>query len=149
MAPGSALMLDGVDISKWSAVKRARAGMGRSFQSLELFEDSTVLDNLRAASDPRDMGSYARDLVWPVNVPLPDTVLSTIREFELEDDLDRMVDADQRQRGRRSQRQLGGEGRGAVGAMRDIWIRKSYLKLATGLLALALLAAILIVNRMG
>ena len=33
--------------------------------------------------------------------------------------------------------------------MRDIWIRKSYLKFATGLLALALLAAILIVNRMG
>jgi ABC-type branched-subunit amino acid transport system ATPase component len=92
MAPGSQLMLDGVDISRWSAVKRARAGMGRSFQSLELFEDSTVLDNLRAASDPRDMGSYARDLVWPVNVPLPDTVLSTIREFDLEDDLDRMVE---------------------------------------------------------
>ena len=33
--------------------------------------------------------------------------------------------------------------------MRDIWVRKSYLKLATGLLALALLAAIVIVNRLG
>jgi hypothetical protein len=33
--------------------------------------------------------------------------------------------------------------------MRDIWIRKSYLKLATGLLALALLVAILVVNRLG
>ena len=33
--------------------------------------------------------------------------------------------------------------------MRDIWVRKSYLKIVTGLLALALLAAILIVNRMG
>ena len=33
--------------------------------------------------------------------------------------------------------------------MRDIWIRKAYLKLATGVLALALLAAILIVNRLG
>jgi ABC-type branched-subunit amino acid transport system ATPase component/ABC-type branched-subunit amino acid transport system permease subunit len=92
MTPDSALALEGEDISKWSAVRRARAGMGRSFQSLELFEDSTVLDNLRAASDPRDMASYARDLVWPVNVPLPDTVLSTIREFELEDDLDRLVE---------------------------------------------------------
>jgi ABC-type branched-subunit amino acid transport system ATPase component len=51
-----------------------------------------VLDNLRAASDPRDLGSYVRDLVWPVNVPLPDTVLSTIREFDLEDDLDRQVE---------------------------------------------------------
>jgi sulfate-transporting ATPase len=92
MASGSSLHLEGTDISHWSATKRARAGMSRSFQSLELFEDSTVLDNLRAASDPRDMGSYARDIVWPVNVPLPDTVLSTIREFELEDDLDRSVE---------------------------------------------------------
>jgi hypothetical protein len=32
--------------------------------------------------------------------------------------------------------------------MRDIWIRKSSLKLATGLLALALLLAILVVNRL-
>ena len=32
--------------------RRARAGVGRSFQSLELFEDSTVLDNLRVASRP-------------------------------------------------------------------------------------------------
>ena len=32
--------------------------------------------------------------------------------------------------------------------MRDIWVRKWHLKLATGLLALALLAAILIVNRL-
>jgi hypothetical protein len=33
--------------------------------------------------------------------------------------------------------------------VRDIWIRKSYLKLATGLLALGLLAAILVFNRLG
>jgi ABC-type branched-subunit amino acid transport system ATPase component/ABC-type branched-subunit amino acid transport system permease subunit len=92
MSSEAALLLNGRDISKMSATKRSRLGMGRSFQSLELFEDSTVLDNLRAASDPRDMGSYARDLIWPVNAPLPDTVLATIREFELEDDLDRMVE---------------------------------------------------------
>jgi hypothetical protein len=33
--------------------------------------------------------------------------------------------------------------------MRDIWIRKSYLKLATGLLALGMIAAILVFNRLG
>ena len=92
MSPGSRMLLDGRDIGRMSATRRSRLGLGRSFQSLELFEDSTVLDNLRAASDPRDMGSYARDLVWPTNAPLPDTVLSTIREFELEDDLDRQVE---------------------------------------------------------
>jgi sulfate-transporting ATPase len=92
MAPGSKLELDGRDIGRMSATKRSRLGLGRSFQSLELFEDSTVLDNLRAASDPRDVGSYARDLIWPANAPLPDNVLSTIREFEFEGDLDRQVE---------------------------------------------------------
>ncbi len=92
MSPGGQQLLESIDISRASAVRRARAGIGRSFQSLELFEDSTVLDNLRAASDPRDIGSYMRDLVWPTNVALPDTVLSTIREFDLEDDLDRLVE---------------------------------------------------------
>jgi sulfate-transporting ATPase len=92
MASGSQLTLDGRDISRLSATRRSRLGLGRSFQSLELFEDSTVLDNLRAASDPRDMRSYGRDLIWPINAPLPDTVLSTIREFDLEEDLDRQVE---------------------------------------------------------
>jgi sulfate-transporting ATPase len=89
---GGTLHLDGTDITRWSATKRARAGLGRSFQSLELFEDSTVLDNLRVASDPRDRASYLRDLVWPVNPPLPGEVISAIREFSLGEDLDRTVE---------------------------------------------------------
>ncbi len=60
---GGTLLLDGEDITRWSVARRARAGVGRSFQSLELFEDVSVLDNLRVASDPRDRRSYLRDLV--------------------------------------------------------------------------------------
>jgi ABC-type branched-subunit amino acid transport system ATPase component/ABC-type branched-subunit amino acid transport system permease subunit len=90
-AAGS-LTLDGADISRWSPVRRARAGLGRSFQSLELFEDSTVFDNLRAASDPRDGLSYVRDLVYPFAPPLPGEVVSAIKEFHLEDDLERLVE---------------------------------------------------------
>jgi ABC-type branched-subunit amino acid transport system ATPase component/ABC-type branched-subunit amino acid transport system permease subunit len=86
------LSLDGQDIGRWSPVRRARAGLGRSFQSLELFEDSTVFDNLRAASDPRDAVSYVRDLVYPVAPQLPGQVVSAINEFRLEDDLDRLVE---------------------------------------------------------
>jgi sulfate-transporting ATPase len=91
-AAGGTFRLDGQDITRWSATRRARAGVGRSFQSLELFEDSTVLDNLRVASDPRDPVSYVRDLVWPVNPPLPGEVISAIREFGLADDLERNVE---------------------------------------------------------
>ena len=89
-ARGSVL-LDGEELVGLSATKRARAGLSRSFQSLELFEDATVLDNLRAASDPRDRLSYLRDLVHPVAPTLPGEVVAAIREFRLEDDLLRQV----------------------------------------------------------
>ncbi len=43
----------------------ARAGLARSFQSLELFDDMTVRDNLRTAAEPRDALAFLSDLVWP------------------------------------------------------------------------------------
>jgi sulfate-transporting ATPase len=86
------LLLDGEDITGWSVAKRACAGVGRSFQSLELFEDVSVMDNLRVASDPRDRLSYLRDLVAPVTPPLPAEVVSAIHDFMLEDDLNRPVE---------------------------------------------------------
>ena len=89
-ASGS-VRLDGRELMRFAAAKRARAGVSRSFQSLELFEDVTVFDNLRAASDPRDKLSYVRDLVWPKSPPLPSSMVAAIREFGLEGDLDRLV----------------------------------------------------------
>ena len=90
-AAGGSVRLDGEEMLGLSATKRARAGLSRSFQSLELFEDLTVLDNLRAASDPRDRVSFLRDLVYPVAPPLPGEVVAAIREFHLESDLLRQV----------------------------------------------------------
>ena len=89
---GGTITLDGDDIGSWSAVRRARAGLSRSFQSLELFEDMTVLDNLRTASDPRDVGAYLSDLVWPSRPPLPAQVRAAIDEFALAGSLDRRVE---------------------------------------------------------
>jgi ABC-type branched-subunit amino acid transport system ATPase component/ABC-type branched-subunit amino acid transport system permease subunit len=83
--------VDDRDISNASAVGRVRAGVARSFQSLELFEDSTVFENLSVAADPQDFGSYLRDLVWPVNPPFPPEVVRAIREFQLDEDLHRDV----------------------------------------------------------
>jgi ABC-type branched-subunit amino acid transport system ATPase component/branched-subunit amino acid ABC-type transport system permease component len=88
---GGNVAIDGTDISGWSPVRRARAGLGRSFQSLELFEDSSVLDNLRTASDAHDALSYVRDLLYPINPPLPSEAVSASTEFGLENDLDRLV----------------------------------------------------------
>ncbi len=84
--------LDGRDVSGWSARRRARAGLGRSFQSLELFESMTVYENLRAASDRRDPLAYLTGLVVPGHDPLSPSALAAVREFELGDDLDRRPD---------------------------------------------------------
>jgi sulfate-transporting ATPase len=87
------VLLDGESIDGWSVVRRTRAGISRSFQSLELFEDATVLDNLRVASDPRDWLSYASDLVYPASPALTAEVVAAIKEFGLEAALGESVDS--------------------------------------------------------
>jgi branched-chain amino acid transport system ATP-binding protein len=42
---------DGADISRWSAARRAKAGLGRSFQDSHLFGSLTVREALRVALD--------------------------------------------------------------------------------------------------
>ena len=69
---------------------RARAGVARSFQSLELFEDLTVFDNLRTASDPRDAASYLVDLVRPSRGALTGETVVAIDQFELRPLLDKL-----------------------------------------------------------
>lgn len=85
------VLIDDVNLSKLPAMRRARAGVARSFQSLELFEDSTVFENLSVAADPQDLRSYLKDLIWPVNPPFPSEVVRTILEFDLDKDLHRDV----------------------------------------------------------
>jgi sulfate-transporting ATPase len=85
------VMLDELDLSRAPAVKRARAGVARSFQSLELFEDSTVFENLSVAADPQDFRSYLLDLVWPINPPFPPAAVRAVLEFQLDQDLHRDV----------------------------------------------------------
>jgi len=47
------ILLDGVDITGWSAHSRARLGIGRTFQNLDLFEEMSVLDNVRVGAHIR------------------------------------------------------------------------------------------------
>ncbi|MBA2945699.1 ABC transporter permease subunit [Streptomyces himalayensis] len=89
-ASGS-VSLGGRDVTGVSVHRRAQAGLSRSFQSLELFEDMTVLDNLYAACDRPGPGAYLMDLIRPGSRPLPAQVLVAVREFGLDGSLDRPV----------------------------------------------------------
>ncbi|MFI1034751.1 ATP-binding cassette domain-containing protein [Streptomyces sp. NPDC020951] len=79
------------DVTRAPVHRRAAAGLSRSFQSLELFEDMTVLDNLYAACDRPGRWAYLTDLIRPGSRPLPAQVLVAVREFGLQDSLDRPV----------------------------------------------------------
>jgi ABC-type branched-subunit amino acid transport system ATPase component/branched-subunit amino acid ABC-type transport system permease component len=86
--PSDGIMrLDGVDVNSWNAGRRARAGMRRSFQSLELFEDLTIENNIRAGADKGTKLSWFTDLIWPKPEPLTSEAVAAIREFDLADDL--------------------------------------------------------------
>ena len=79
--------LDGVRIDGYSATRRARTGLARSFQSLELLEDMTVIDNLRCASEPKDLASLLLDLVHPDRGGLTAATAAAISDFGLDDKL--------------------------------------------------------------
>jgi sulfate-transporting ATPase len=82
MAAGE-IRLGDSEIQRWAPHQRSRAGLSRSFQSLELFEDMTVEDNLRTASDSRDRIAYVSNLVTPRNEPLGQSAVAATREFHL------------------------------------------------------------------
>jgi sulfate-transporting ATPase len=87
-AAGS-ITLDGRAIDRWSASKRARSGIRRSFQSLELFEDVTVAENLHAGADQASRWSWLTDLFRPGHHPLTSTAVTAVRGFGLVEDLPR------------------------------------------------------------
>ena len=59
------LMFCGEDLDRSAPHQRARSGLVRTWQSLELFTDLTVIENLRVASERASIASVSRDLVAP------------------------------------------------------------------------------------
>lgn len=57
---GGRVLLDGQDVSRLSPTRRARRGIGRTFQRLELFHHLTVRENVRVAADFRRGWSHDR-----------------------------------------------------------------------------------------
>jgi ABC-type branched-subunit amino acid transport system ATPase component len=51
--------LDGTEISRWKAASRARHGLGRTFQQMELFDSLTVRDNVALGAEGSKAGPNA------------------------------------------------------------------------------------------
>jgi branched-chain amino acid transport system ATP-binding protein len=59
------IVFDGHDISHLPVHKRAGLGLGRTWQSLELFDDLTVEENLFVAADKQTAKNFLLDMVAP------------------------------------------------------------------------------------
>jgi sulfate-transporting ATPase len=92
-ATKGSVSVGGEAIDGLNATRRARLGLRRSFQSLELFEDVSVEENLRTGCD---LGvsrlSWLTDLFWPRPGELPATAVAAVHAFELEPHLDDTVE---------------------------------------------------------
>ncbi|MFE3293640.1 ATP-binding cassette domain-containing protein [Rhodococcus sp. NPDC059234] len=82
------LTLGDQDISAWSTARRSKGGLRRSFQSLELFEDITVGENIHAGADEATWRTWLTDLIRPGRHPLSPSASTVVRDFELENDLE-------------------------------------------------------------
>ena len=83
------ITLDGVLLDSLPPHLRARLGVTRGFQSLELFDDITVEENLRAAADSSGWLAYIKALLPSRARPLPPAAALAVREFRLADDLNK------------------------------------------------------------
>jgi ABC-type branched-subunit amino acid transport system ATPase component/ABC-type branched-subunit amino acid transport system permease subunit len=86
------IRLDGAEMEGHGATDRANRGIRRTFQSLELFEDMSVLDNVTTSCEPYSLGNFTRDLVAPVPPELSDEAHIAIDEFHLASELARRPD---------------------------------------------------------
>lgn len=59
------ITFDGQSISTLPAHRRARAGLGRTWQSVELFDDLTIAENLMVAAESPSWRDLLLDLAWP------------------------------------------------------------------------------------
>ena len=83
------ITFDGRDIGSLRPYRRARLGLARTFQSVELFDDLTVDENLLVASEHVTVATALRDLFLPHRPPDRTGVDWAIGVCGLEDIVDR------------------------------------------------------------
>jgi sulfate-transporting ATPase len=88
------ILLDDTPIAKLSPHRRVKAGLTRSWQGLELFEDLTIDENLQVACDQGSgLPTFFKDLVLPGDRALSPSAAAAVREFNLGEHLHQYPDA--------------------------------------------------------
>jgi sulfate-transporting ATPase len=82
------LRLGDAAFTRVSAAQLARAGVRRSFQGVESFEDLSVGENLLVAHEELGVRTWLRELVRPTPVALPPALVDLAARFGLTEDLD-------------------------------------------------------------
>lgn len=83
------VLLDGVNITNTSAHNRARMGLARTWQSVELFQDLSILHNVQVGTDVGgDVWKMLKESVRP-NVPTPESVTKALELMRLTDVADK------------------------------------------------------------
>jgi sulfate-transporting ATPase len=86
------IALDEDDVGSWSPLRRSRAGLRRSFQSVELFADMSVRENISVGCDQGRKINYVTDLFWPGPVELSSSARIAVKRFRLEEALDQDIE---------------------------------------------------------
>ena len=84
------MRFDGKEISKLPAHARALAGLGRSWQSLELFDDLTVRENLMVAAERQSAKLFLLDMIRPNRARDMSAVTGAMELLDIADLADRM-----------------------------------------------------------
>jgi branched-chain amino acid transport system ATP-binding protein len=79
----------GSDVTGKPSHRLARAGLARTFQSVELFDELTVMENLLVAAETPSMLAAIGGALRPARTELPDGVAWAIEVAEIEDVVDR------------------------------------------------------------
>ncbi len=65
VATSGLITFDGEEIGGMAVHRRAQLGLARTWQSLELFDDLTIRENLQVAAERQTVGGFFLDLVVP------------------------------------------------------------------------------------
>jgi len=86
------ISLRGEAVNRWSAPRRARSGLARSFQSVEIFSDLTIAENLAVGSDDFRPHHYLTGLFHVPRMQLSESAVAAGEAFEISDRLGEMPD---------------------------------------------------------